>query len=470
MKKTIALLVFLCIFSAQFATAEKKDGLAPSDLFALARKGTVCLSAAVGESTNYAYITGVIVEGTGGKVTVATSLALVTRGFNTYRLCSDISDLSAKANKYRMCFEYNLLFIDFDIKAADIKKYGNYDGRALSVGDSSPEIGEEVYLVRGIPGAMIPHAVFPVRITNSITPKGRAYSLYTIDTKFAGGSIESYIGSPIINKNGNVIGIMNTDINPERTGKAIHAEPYISTILIHPAKGIVAGRNSNDAFPRQSGLQLQQGVTGHWLPVRFGPVTSAWLEAAELPLSTRGVVVTNIYPEGSGCGLKIGDIITQVEGVSIDIQNWNGAVNFNLAFTRLVPKDRSGWTVEMVLYREGEQISVNARLQPINIPPSEPYNSEKLGISFFELSDFLRYRNDIPATASGVLAGGVFGGSIKIAVLRGMLNTIIKEVNGRPITKVSDLREVIEGTGASMFKFLVLDWRDFQPKYITIVL
>ena len=97
-----------------------------------------------------------------------------------------------------------------------------------------------------------------------------------------------------------------------------------------------------------------------------------------------------------------------------------------------------------------------------------PYNCMKLGIQFVELGRVRRIMNDFSEALSGVLANRVAGRRLTLAVVRGLMGTVVKEVNGRKINSLDDLKDVIENSGAFTFRFLVLDTRDFQYKYITI--
>ena len=134
-----------------------------------------------------------------------------------------------------------------------------------------------------------------------------------------------------------------------------------------------------------------------------------------------------------------------------------------------MPKNREGsWSIEMEVLRDGESQSLSAAMSSLTMSSSGRYNNSELGVAFIELDKFLRLRNDLPASVNGVICIGMSGNRIPIALLRGLGNTIIKKVNGQSFNDIQGFKELVEGTSANTFRFLVLDLGDFKYKYITV--
>jgi len=470
MRKPILLALLLCLALAAPAAAErKKKQEIPElpDLFKSIRKGVVCLTAA-DQNGDDLYATGIVVKGEAEKAVVAVSLTYVTKGYSKFKLHSDLKKnyLSAKKGKDKNDFAHNIRFLEFAIKGSRKRSFGSFADRALPIASQPPVPGQKVFIACAMPNAQ-PAMILPAEIGNEVRPEGRDAVYFTLDFDVPFPKRFAFLGAPVVNRMGEIVGIYNVDMNPAYSKLA---GAITDTPLVHPAAALQSGLNADDKFPKRKGLPLSNRLTGHWLPVRFGPLTPAWREAMNLPSSRKGVVVTYVYPDGSDCGLRVGDIIVRIEGVPVKADNWNEAGQFTIIFMRLSPSDKSGdtWRTSLKVIRDGEETDVDAAMPSIESTSGAPYNCMKLGIQFVELGRVRRIMNDFSEALSGVLANRVAGRRLTLAVVRGLMGTVVKEVNGRKINSLDDLKDVIENSGAFTFRFLVLDTRDFQYKYITI--
>ena len=153
---------------------------------------------------------------------------------------------------------------------------------------------------------------------------------------------EGNSGGPLVNLNGQVIGI-NTAI-------AGNAQNIGFAIPINDIKGLIQ--------QAESGGTLQQP----WLGVYFIPLTNDVAQQYNLSVN-RGAWVAPVgiigqEPLISGgpaeqAGVKVGDVITQVDSTAID-------QNHSLA--SIIGQDRVGQSVTLTVLRDGKTITLHATL------------------------------------------------------------------------------------------------------------
>jgi len=154
---------------------------------------------------------------------------------------------------------------------------------------------------------------------------------------------EGNSGGPLVNLNGQVIGI-NTAI-------AGNAQNIGFAIPINDVKGLISQVESSG--------KLEQP----WLGVYYIPLTNDVVQQYGLDVSHGAWVPSAtiigqdpIVPGGPAdkAGLKQGDVITKVDGQTIDQ---------NHSLTSIISQDRVGQQITLTVTRNGKTITVNATLQ-----------------------------------------------------------------------------------------------------------
>ncbi len=179
-----------------------------------------------------------------------------------------------------------------------------------------------------------------------------------------------------------------------------------------------------------------------WLGVK-GDTVSADI-ARSLGLDRpQGLVVTEVYAGGPGdrAGLRLGDVITAVDGAEINDQ---GGLNFRIG-TR-APNE----TVAVTVLRDGRAETLNARVRPLpgdaDIDQATVVQSGALsGAQVLTLNPALADSLGGDPFASGVIVGRVQRGSYANRVgLQG--GDIILSVDGRAVTSVQQLANIGRGS------------------------
>lgn len=183
-------------------------------------------------------------------------------------------------------------------------------------------------------------------------------------------------------------------------------------------------------------------VVRPWLGVRGEPVSADIARSLGME-RPRGIVVNDVWDNGPGdrAGVRVGDIITAVDGAEINDQ---GGLNFRVG-TR-----EPNSAVEVTLLRDGREQTVSARVQPLPgdadrdnatvIRSGALAGAEVLGLNP-ALADSL---GGDPFT-SGVIIGRVQRGSYanRVGLQSG---DVVVAVSGRRITSVGQLDGVGRGS------------------------
>lgn len=220
-------------------------------------------------------------------------------------------------------------------------------------------------------------------------------------------------GGPLFNMRGDVIGI--------------------NTAIINFAQGIGFAIPSNMAKQVMQQLITRGKVVRAWLGVGIQPVT-AELAAKFGVNENEGVLVNEVFDNdpASRAGIKPGDIITKVDGKTVDTPN---------GLSRLIAGlDPAGAaTVEIVRDGKRQMISIalaERRESPVvaSLPSSHP--EIKLGVDVQDLTPELAEKFKLSET-KGALISKVDRGSI--AMVEGLREgDLIKEVNRSEVSSVSD--------------------------------
>ena len=184
-------------------------------------------------------------------------------------------------------------------------------------------------------------------------------------------------------------------------------------------------------------------VVRPWLGVKGETVSADIARSLDID-RPQGVVVTEVWPNGPGAraGLRIGDVITAVDGAEVNDQ---GGLNFRVG-TR-APND----TVAVTVLRDGRTETVNARVQPLpgdaDVDKATLIQSGGLsGAQVLGLNPALADSLGGDPFASGVIVGRVAGNSYASRGVGVQAGDVIMAVNDRPVTSPQQLANLPRGS------------------------
>jgi serine protease Do len=226
-------------------------------------------------------------------------------------------------------------------------------------------------------------------------------------------------GGPLLNMNGEVVGI-NTAIIANGQGIGF-------AIPVKMARGVV------------NQLQAHGSVTRGWLGVGIQDLSPELAEYYGIK-NKKGVLVAQVF-EGDPAdkaGIKANDVIVEVDGKPIESSR---------DLTRTIADLEVGKKTTVTLLRDGKEKTVNVKIAKRGdaeaLAQRKQEDSEKLGIRIAEATPEMAKRFGYPETETGVLVVGVEPGSKadEAGVRQGDL---VKEVNRKPVTSVSELQSEVE--------------------------
>ena len=152
-----------------------------------------------------------------------------------------------------------------------------------------------------------------------------------------------------------------------------------------------------------------------------------------------GAVITQVDPDAPGAkaGLKVGDVITQVNG-----QKVSDAGTLQV----LVGQNRPGTRINLDIFRDGKQMSVpvtveemGARTANAGSASGEEHGKARWGVALRNITPDVREQLQLPSDVRGVIVTEVEPGSPadNAGLSRG---TVIEEVNRRPVQNVADAK------------------------------
>ena len=235
-------------------------------------------------------------------------------------------------------------------------------------------------------------------------------------------------GGPLFNLKGEVVGINTAIIAPGQSGSI----------------GIGFAIPSNAASKVIDQL-INYGETRRgWLGVRIQEVTKEIAEAVELK-KPEGALVASVGEKSPAdkAGVKAGDIILKFDGKKIDTMR---------TLPKVVANTAVGKTVEIQIWRNKKLISKKLKLGRLESSEefkekksqqkkTEEFEIEKLKISVRDLN-----KEDISSRNLKITKGVVITEISSKSPLKGQLNIndIIIEAKRTPITKSSDLKNVVD--------------------------
>lgn len=281
-----------------------------------------------------------------------------------------------------------------------------------------------------------------------VSAKGRGIGILSSQGK-AANPIESFIQT-------------DAAINPGNSGGAL---VNVNGDLI----GINSAISSTNGYYQGYGFAVPANLARKIIEdiKKFGIVQRGFLGVASLDLSNEqqvayynlqkktnlkvgsGVYVTG-FSDSSGAqdaGLKIGDVITKIDGAAI-----TDFADLSIAIGSKRPGDK----VQVTYLRNGRETTTNVTLKDQKGGTSARTKadlsvSEKIGADFEPLSE--RFKTDYGLN-SGVVAKNVIEGS-EIAKIGIVDNYIVIEVNGKPVNSQKDVDKILDRyTGNVSVKFV----------------
>jgi serine protease Do len=264
-------------------------------------------------------------------------------------------------------------------------------------------------------------------------------------------------GGPMLNLNGEVIGVNSVIISP--SGGNV---------------GIGLAIPSDIVQPIVSQLKEKGAIIRGWLGVKIQPVTDDIAKNLALE-SAKGALVSEVVKDSPAdkAGVKVGDVITKFDG---------NEINNMQKLPRLVAETPIGKSAKVELIRDGKVITVDAKVdKPDDSEAVHPDKKEKdsketaesliLGMKVEPLNNASRTKYKIDKSITGVMVTKVQRNSL--AQQNGIKpGDVIIKVNRTKIETAADLKKVvteakkggadnalflIHREGSSMFFILDLD-------------
>ncbi len=261
-------------------------------------------------------------------------------------------------------------------------------------------------------------------------------------------------GGPLFNMDGEVIGVNTAILSPN--GGSIGIGFAMSSAVV---------TNVVDQL-------IEFGETRRgWLGVRIQDVTPDMVDAIEGLDLARGALVTDV-PEGpaENAGMLAGDVILSFDGIEIEDTR---------ELVRIVGNSPVGKEVPVAVLRDGEMEDLTVVLGrretseavafPASTEPSEPKQSEILGLTLSEITPELTDQFSL-SVETGLVIVGIDPTSE--AASKGLLEgDVITEAGQEAVATVADLEERIEAaTEAGRKSLLLLVRRGGDPRFVALVL
>jgi serine protease Do len=180
-----------------------------------------------------------------------------------------------------------------------------------------------------------------------------------------------------------------------------------------------------------------------WMPATFQVLTTDLAEALGLKGAT-GVRLTDVFKERSAekAGLKVGDIITAVDGAVVRASRREDVDVFPV----MIRQRRAGQVVKLSVIRDGKKLTVPLTLErsPKATREMKRYRHVALGFTARDLSDQDRRVQKVDKLVRGPLISEAASGSL--AAVGGLhVSDIVLSVGGKPTPRISTLKKVMAG-------------------------
>lgn len=181
-----------------------------------------------------------------------------------------------------------------------------------------------------------------------------------------------------------------------------------------------------------------------WLPAKTQVLTRELAEALGI-LDETGVRVTEVLKGRSAekAGLKVGDIITELDGEAIEARQAQDVEIFPV----MVRERNIGDKAELTLLRDGKPLKISVELEasPRTAREMKRYRNKELEFSVRDTTfdDQIRARDE--NEISGVTVESVETGGWA-ALARLAVGDLISEVNGKAVSSVGEMEQVLAAT------------------------
>ena len=247
-------------------------------------------------------------------------------------------------------------------------------------------------------------------------------------------------GGPLMDLEGNVIGINSQIISPVRA--------YVGASFAIPI---------NVVMEVQTQLRESGEVLRGWLGVYFDPasISKETADAHGLPEDAKGVLINEVIPQSPAekSGLQNGDIILKLNNESVD------ADTLPLMIGRLPPNT----SVNLTIWRDGKEINLTAVLEPLNRE-----DNVLLGLKVEDMDEKIRQASGLN---NGVIVSSIDPNNDSPRDIRqfregDIITHMLVNERRREINDVEDLRRSLDESQKNAEVFYV--WRDGRNLVITV--
>lgn len=342
-------------------------------------------------------------------------------------------------------FDAEVVGTDAKSDLAVLRLKGSVEGlKALTMGDSSRMRLGDVVLAIGNP-----FGVGQTVTMGIVSATGRAdvgivdYEDF-IQTDAAINPGNS--GGALVNMRGELIGI-NTAILSRSGGY----------------QGIGFAIPTKMAQPIMESLISKGRVSRGFLGVGIQDLTVELAQAMGVPATTRGVLISDVQPEGAAAkaGVKQGDIVVKVDGTPVESSG---------RFRNLIGGKGGNAVTSLEILRAGKPLTLQVKLAELEDAPAAQKKSDAkdpstLGLELAPLTDGLRKRLELDDKQPGsVVVTGVGRGSpSEEAGIRP--GDVLLEINRQPVKDVATAQRLLK----SGDKVVVLVRRGGASRYVVLV-
>jgi serine protease Do len=363
-----------------------------------------------------AYASGFIIDSSG---IIVTNKHVVDDALDMYVIFSDGDRAPARLLAAAAMLDLALLKVDVGHSLPTLK-WGDSD--ALQVGDSVLTIGNPLGLGMSVSAGIV-----------------SALNRNLQDTPF-----DNYIqtdaalnhgnsGGPLIDHNGDVVGIDTALYNPAEKGGFIGIGFAIPSGTAEFATKFLLAPN----HPRPG-----------WIGVTLQDMTFELAEALGVPAAT-GAIVSTVDPLGpaGAASLRPGDVLEKIDGVK---------QGDSRAFMRSIVKIPVGARAQLTIWRDGkrEDVAVTIAEWPDYMPAEDVTRAEAVqtmmiakapdpGIRLAPITDAARKQYGIDAKLTGVLVSSVES-DCEARDLGIVAGDVITDVQGQPVVGPDDVRRAVQ--------------------------
>jgi serine protease Do/serine protease DegQ len=240
-------------------------------------------------------------------------------------------------------------------------------------------------------------------------------------------------GGALVDAKGRLVGINSAIVSPSRGNIGIGF-----AVPVNLAAGVMKSL-------------IETGtVSRGFLGVGSEPLTPEVAEQVHLPSDTKGVIITEVIPEGPAekAGVQRGDVILKVNGKEIESRD-----ELRLTIAEMPP----GSKVSIDLSRDGKPVGVNVVLTE----SAEAVNEILNGVTVDKITDDDRKRFELDPRITGVVVTDVKENSEHAEDLP--VGAVIIEINRIPVTDVDTARASLH-PGHNL---LLVSYRGYQ-RYIVV--